>query len=190
MILHCATHSQQSQQGLHLHTTTRSSHTYPSDSSRNTHSKWKIHIKTCLAAVRMCASQEKSDLSNLKTVGPLILGWFHRITKTFMLEKISKTIESNHDSALPRPPLDHVPRCHIFGGTVNIPAYALFTPLEKKARVENYEDHLYYKIPSKMQYCTSLHVPESFTGFSFLPISGATVKTFLRKHREELTIKD
>lgn len=42
----------------------------------------------------------------------------------------------------------------------------------------------------KMQHCTRLHAPESFTGFSFLPHSWHHSQDFLKKSREELTIKD
>lgn len=37
----------------------------------------------------------------------------HGITELFRLERPSKTIESNIPPALPMPPLNHVPKCHI-----------------------------------------------------------------------------
>uniref|UniRef100_A0A8C9UED2 Uncharacterized protein n=1 Tax=Serinus canaria TaxID=9135 RepID=A0A8C9UED2_SERCA len=39
--------------------------------------------------------------------------FFQRITESFRLEKTFKIMESNHFPALPRPPVPHVPKCHL-----------------------------------------------------------------------------
>lgn len=60
----------------------------------------------------------------------------HRLKESLRLEEISKIAKSNYHLTLPVPPLNHVPKCHVYTSLKYIPP-GMETPAPPRAAHSN-----------------------------------------------------